>query len=260
MAGTLNLFDSHAHLLDDRFDNDRDALCAALPDLGVKRLVNVACEVSEFGPALDLSARYPHIYTAVGAHPHGAERMREGDLDIIRDTLQRPKVVALGEIGLDFHYDFSPREVQRARFVEQLLLANQCKKPAVLHIREAHGEALELLTAHKNELPKGVMHCYSGSYDMAKQYMALGFYISFSGSVTFKNARKLFEVAQKLPTDSILIETDCPYLAPEPHRGKRNQPDYTAHVAEAIARAQNKDVKEIADTTFRNACKLFNIN
>ena len=198
---------------------------------------------------------------AVGVHPHNAKLYTRAVEDDLVARLSDPHVVALGEIGLDYHYDLSPRDIQRQAFDEQLDMAYELHKPVILHIREAHGDATDMLTARMKagRMPKGVMHCYTGSWESAKQYLNMGLYISFSGAVTFKNAPKLAEVAVNLPADRILVETDCPYMAPVPMRGKRNEPAFVVYTAAKIAQLRGEDEEAFALTALENGKRLFGV-
>ncbi len=252
----MRLFDTHAHLTDERFDPDRDALIASFPEKGVALVMDIACDVREAEATMALLDRYPYIYAAVGMHPHVAAETELSHLDEIKALAAREKVMAIGEIGLDYHYDFAPREVQKKWFALQLELAQELKLPVCLHVREAFGDCMDILRAHKDGL-KGVMHCYSGSLETAYLCMDLGLYIAFGGAITFENAGKLSAVAARVPLESIVIETDCPYLTPFPHRGKRNDPTYLAHTAKKLAALQEKPFEEVAEATFQNALKLY---
>ncbi|MBQ3109414.1 MAG: TatD family hydrolase [Clostridia bacterium] len=254
----MRLFDTHAHLTDSRFDEDRGSLISSLPEKGIALVVDVACGLEDAHKVVTYTEQYPFIYGAAGIHPHDAEDATLAELDGIAKILEKEKFVALGEIGLDYHYDFSPRDVQRKWFVEQLELAKQMKLPVSLHIREAFGDCMEILRQHKDGLC-GVMHCYSGSWESAVECIDLGLHIAFGGSVTFKNARKLAEVAAQLPIERLLIETDCPYLTPEPYRGRRNDPSYVRHVAEKLAELRGCSTEEIAEATYQNGIRLFGI-
>lgn len=256
----MQLFDTHIHLADERFDGDRQLIAAALPDEGVGLAVEACCDIRTADGCIALAESYPHIYTSAGTHPHEAESMTSGHLLTLEKLLSHEKVVAVGEIGLDYHYDFSPREIQKRRFAEQLELACALKKPVILHIREAFGDAMDILNAHRGRLSGGVMHCFSGSYEIARECVDMGLYIAFGGALTFSNARKLVEAAEKLPLDRIVIETDCPYMTPVPHRGKRNQPSYVRLVAERLAQIKGISPDEAAKITFNNALELFNIH
>lgn len=252
----MKLFDTHAHLTDARYDADRYELIESLKDEGVALAVEIACDMSKVDDAIALMERYSFIYGTVGVHPHDAEGTKKGYLDKISEYLQHDKMLALGEIGLDYYYDNSPRNVQLKVFAQQLELAQQLNLPVVLHIRDAFGDCLDILRAHKNGL-KGVMHCYSGSYETARDCIDLGLYIAFGGALTFQNATRLRDVAARLPLERIVIETDCPYLTPAPHRGKRNSPAYVRFVAEKLAEVRNMGAEEIALITYENGKKMY---
>lgn len=253
------LFDTHAHLEDERFDEDREQLIEELPEKGVAYVVNVGSTLETSRMSVELAARYPFIYAAVGVHPHEVSQMSSRDLATLEAMATGQKVVAIGEIGLDYYYDFSPRELQREWFARQIDLAYSLGLPIIIHDREAHADVLDILKAKKDRIVGGVMHCYSGSWEMAKDFMDLGLYISLGGPVTFKNAKRPVEVAQKIPLDRLVIETDSPYLAPTPHRGKRNNPAYVGLVAQRIAEIRGMSFEEIAEITLNNAKKLFRI-
>ena len=251
----VRFFDTHAHLTDDRFDADREALVASLPQSGVALVMDIACDVREAEATMALLREYPFVYAAVGMHPHVAGEVIPEHLDAIQRYLAQDKVQALGEIGLDYHYDFAPREAQRKWFCEQLDLALQLGKPVSLHVREAFGDAMEILGMRKGL--KGVMHCFSGSVESAKQCLDMGLYIALGGAVTFPNAPKLAEVAKAVPLERLVLETDCPYLTPVPHRGKRNDPSYLPYIAGKIAELRGVPVETVAEATFQNALKLY---
>lgn len=254
----MRLFDTHAHLSDDAFDADRHELIPKLPESGIARIVDVACDVRTAHKTIELIDRYPFIYGTVGMHPHDVKYMNNSLMDRIAESLGHEKMLALGEIGLDYHYDLSPREDQKKWFVEQLELAKQLGYPVVLHIREAFGDCMEILREHKDGL-RGIMHCFSGSVETAYECLDLGLSFSFGGAVTFKNAKKPIEVIRSIPLESILLETDCPYMTPVPHRGERNDPSYIGLTCEKIAEIRGMDISEAADITYRNACKAFGI-
>lgn len=257
----MRLFDTHAHLADERFDEDRQAVIERLIQSGVELALLVGDGSKEEQPIYPLVEAYPFFYAATGVHPHDAASWTEETRRRLVRWMGHPKSVALGEIGLDYHYDLSPRDVQRRVFAEQLDLAYELKKPVVLHVREAHGEATDILTAQmrSGRMPSGVMHCYTGSWESAKQYLNMGLYISFSGAVTFKNAPKLAEVARNLPADRVLLETDCPYMAPVPMRGKRNEPAFIAYTAEKVAEIRGEEPEELARQALENGRRLFGI-
>ncbi len=253
------LIDSHAHLDDRRFDKDRDEIIKSLEEAGVELVINPGADVSSSIKAVALAEKYPNIYAAVGVHPHDAKTMDENTIGLLRSFTKREKVVAIGEIGLDYHYDNSPRDVQRKRFREQLALAKEVGLPVIIHSRDAAKDTYDILEEAQDGSLKGVMHCYSGSIEMAMEYIKLGFYISLAGPVTFKNARVAKEVAKAVPIDRLLIETDAPYLTPEPYRGKRNEPVYVRYVAGTIAELRGMTFEEVAKKTAENTKRLFNI-
>ena len=250
------LFDSHAHYEDKRFNKDRDDILSSLNDKGVRFVVNAASDLETAKAGVAISERYDFIYASAGIHPHEAKDAPDDFIDKIAALTQHEKVVAIGEAGLDYHYDFSPRDIQKRVFEEQLKLALALDLPVIVHDREAHADTLELLTRYK---PRGIMHCYSGSAEMAGQILKLGLYIGFTGVVTFKNARKTAEAAAAVPLDRLLIETDCPYMAPEPFRGKRCDSSMLTETAAALARIKGIDIRELIDITFKNACDVYRI-
>lgn len=253
------LIDSHAHLDDERFDEDRDQVIKALEEAGIGIIINPGADLNSSIKAVSLAEKYENIYAAVGVHPHSASEMDEATMDMLRAFANRDKVVAIGEIGLDYYYDNSPRDVQRKWFREQLNLAKEVGLPVIIHSREASSDTFEIIKEAQDGRLTGVMHCYSGSVDLAMEYIKLGFYISLAGPVTFKNAKKPKEVAKAIPLDKLLIETDSPYMAPEPYRGKRNDPRYVRYVAEAIAQIKGISFEEVARKTSENAKRLFRI-
>ncbi|MDL2206921.1 TatD family hydrolase [Eubacteriales bacterium OttesenSCG-928-N13] len=257
----MNLFDTHCHLMDDRFDEDRDQTIQRMKDAGVTLAVVVGDAANDPLPSIRLAQQHPFMYCAAGVHPHDASCWDEARAQALRGWMDEPKLVALGEIGLDYHYDLSPRDIQKAAFEAQLQMAYELKKPVILHIREAHGDATEMLISRHREgrLPAGVMHCYTGSWESAKTYLSMGLYISLSGTVTFKNAPKLWEVAENCPLDRLLIETDCPYMAPVPMRGKRNEPAFVRYTAQRVAELRNMDIEALADAATENGKRLFGI-
>lgn len=254
----MHLFDTHSHLTDERFDGDRDALIASLPEKGVALVLDCACDLPSCHRVKALTDRYPFLYAAYGVHPHQASDLQESDYDTLKSLLKSEKCVALGEIGLDYHYDFSPREVQQKRFVEQLELAVALGKPVILHDREAHADMLSILKRFRGRI-EGVMHCYSGSAEMVRDYLDIGLHFGFGGSVTFQNAAKTQAAAKVVPLNRLLIETDCPYLAPVPFRGQRNDPSLVRWPCEQLARLHGLEADVMADLTFDNGKRLFGI-
>ncbi len=226
----MRLFDSHCHLDDQKFDDDRHELIQSLPAQGLAYCLTVGSNISSSENSLQLAQQYDFIYAGAGVHPHEAEKAPLDYLKHLDIILEQKKAVALGEIGLDYHYDFSPRDIQRKLLEEQLDLAYQKNLPVVLHVREAHGDMIDILKMHSSRLSGGVLHCFSGSAESALEYVKLGFYMSFAGPVTFKNAGKLTLAAQAVPMDRLMIETDSPYLAPVPERGKRNDPSKVKYI------------------------------
>ncbi len=257
----MTLFDTHCHLTDERFAGDLAQTIQRMLDSDVKLALVVGDGADDPTPAFALAKAHEFLYAAAGVHPHDASCWNSDRAGMLLRWMALPKAVALGEIGLDYHYDLSPREKQRQAFDEQLELAFQLNKPAILHIREAHGEATEMLLARHaaGRLPRGVMHCYTGSWESAKTYLGLGYYISLSGAVTFKNAPKLQEVALNCPPDRLLVETDAPYMAPVPLRGQRNEPAFVRHTAEKIAKIRGMSLEALAEATTENGKRLFGI-
>ena len=250
------LFDSHAHYEDKRFDKNRDAILSSLNEKGVRFVVNAASDMKSAKFGIALSDKYDFIYASAGIHPHEAGHAPDGFEDKIRAFAKHKKVVAIGETGLDYHYDFSPRDTQKRVFEAQIRLALELDLPVIVHDREAHADTLHLLSKYK---PRGIVHCYSGSAEMARQLLKLGFYIGFTGVVTFKNAHKAVEAAAAVPLDRLLIETDCPYMAPEPYRGKRCDSSMLMETAAALARIKGIDTQELIDITCKNACDVYGI-
>jgi TatD DNase family protein len=256
----MMLFDTHAHLNDEQFNEDRDEVVLRAKENGVARIVNVGFNRQTIPTSLALAEKYDFIYTAVGWHPQDAKDMREDDLDWLRELSRHEKVVAIGEIGLDYYWDTSPRDVQQAVFRKQIQLARELQLPIIIHDRDAHQDIVDILREEKADEVGGIMHCFSGSLEMAKECLAMNFYISFGGPVTFKNAKKPKEIAKEIPLDRLLIETDCPYLTPEPYRGKRNETGYVRYVAETIAGLRGMESQELARVTFENAKRVFRMN
>lgn len=250
-------FDSHAHLDDRRFDEDREEIFASLRENRVGWVMNVGCDLASSEGSIALAERYPFVYASVGSHPDDADRVDGKLLDRYRQLAAHERVKAIGEIGLDYHYEDVPRARQIIAFEEQLELAEALKLPVIVHMRDAWQDAMEIVRRHPTL--HGVFHCFSGSKDCALWLADRGWYVGFTGVVTFKNARKAVECVEALPLDRILIETDCPYMAPEPHRGRRNDSRYVPLVAEKIAQIKGISPEEVAQATAQNAMTLFGI-
>ena len=252
------LFDTHAHMDDTAFDEDREALLASLPGQGIALLMNPGCSLASSRNADRLSREYDYMYAAVGSHPDAADEVNEAVLEEYRRMVSaNPKIRAIGEIGLDYHYEDIPRDIQKAAFCSQMALARELDLPVIVHEREAHADGMEIV----DRFPEvtGVFHCYSGSAEMAGELVKRGWYIGFTGVLTFKNARKALEVASTIPRDRIVLETDCPYMAPEPFRGKRNDPGKLYRMAERLAEVWNCPVEEIHRITTENGKRLYRI-
>lgn len=254
------LFDTHAHLNDEQFNEDLELVIARAKHEGVANMVVVGFDRPTIQRAMELAERYPFIYACIGWHPVDAIDMTDEDLQWIEELSANKKVVALGEMGLDYHWDKSPKDVQKEVLRKQIRLAKKVKLPIVIHNREATADIMAILKEEGAEEVGGIMHCFSGSPEIAKECVKMNFYISLGGTVTFKNAKKPKEVAAEIPLDHLLIETDCPYLAPHPYRGKRNEPGYVKLVAEQIAEIKGIAFDEVAEVTSQNAKKLFDIN
>ncbi|MDO5324876.1 MAG: TatD family hydrolase [Clostridia bacterium] len=260
----MKIFDTHCHIADPAFDEDRDAVIARFRDSGVCR-ANVVADPCEEEPnqekVFSLVEEYGFLCASIGAHPHNASRYDAAAEKTILEYLKHPKCRLLGEIGLDYHYDLSPREVQKAVFDRQLELAYEKQVPVQLHIREAHGDCMDMLRSRlaAGRMPAGIMHCYTGSWEAAKVYLDAGLYISLSGALTFKNAPKLVEVCRNVPADRLLIETDCPYMAPVPLRGRRNEPAFITHTLARAAELREISPERMAEQLYENALRIFGL-
>lgn len=253
------LFDTHVHLNAEQYKEDLEEVIERAQSEGVANMVVVGFDRPTIEKAIALVEKHDFLYAAVGWHPVDAIDMTEADLQWIEELSAHPKVVALGEMGLDYYWDKSPKEIQKEVFRKQIALAKRVKLPIIIHNREATQDIVDILKEERAEEVGGVMHCFSGSEEVAKECMKMNFYISFGGPVTFKNAKKVKEVAAEIPLERLLIETDCPYLTPHPFRGKRNEPAHVKLVAEEIALLKNLPFEEIASVTTENAKKLFGI-
>lgn len=254
----MRLFDTHAHYVASAFDGDREALVASLPDKGIALTVCPGDDLAASRAAVALAVRYSHVYAAVGVHPEECAAWDETQLEAVRDLAGQPKVVAIGEIGLDYYWkENPPRELQKRCFDQQLTLSEELDLPCIVHDREAHGDSLDLVRAHPKA--RGVFHCYSGSVEDAKTLVRLGWYLSFTGVITYKNARKAIEVIEWAPLERIMIETDAPYLTPEPYRGRRNDSTYVHLVAEKLAQIKGISPEEAAEATYQNGLAFFGL-
>lgn len=252
-----NIFDTHAHYADRAFDEDRFELLDKLPEMGVKYVMLASSSVEDTAENAAIAQKYSYIYAASGVHPESVDENPENYLDIVRETaLSSPKIKAIGEIGLDYHYDGYSREKQLKLFEEQLILAKELDLPVIVHSRDACEDTLNMLKKHR---PKGVVHCFSGSAETAKEIIKLGMYIGFTGVLTFKNAKKALKALDEVPLDKLLLETDCPYMAPVPFRGKRCDSSMIAYTAAAAAEIKGIDTQEIIDITCENGKRFYGI-
>jgi len=250
-------FDTHAHYDDRRFDDDRDELLGSMEGAGISLILNSASSLNSAKFSLSLADKYPFVFASVGVHPHDSKSMTDETVTELEELLSHPKAMAVGEIGLDFHHNFSPPDIQKKRFREQMELARRVGKPVIVHEREALADTLEIIRDYTDLT--GVFHCFSGSWETAKIILDMGWYLSFTGVITFKNARKSLEVLSNMPADRIMIETDCPYLTPEPKRGRRNSSLYLPLIAEKVAEIRAIALEEAAFLTTENGKRFFGI-
>jgi TatD DNase family protein len=255
----LLLFDTHVHLNAEQFNEDVEEVMERAKEAGVEYMVVVGFDRPTINRALELVEKYDFLYASVGWHPVDAIDMEEEDLQWIEELASHPKVVAIGEMGLDYHWDKSPKSVQQEVFRKQIQLAKRVNLPIIIHNREATQDIVDILREENAQEVGGIMHCFSGSAEVAQQCIDMNFYISLGGPVTFKNAKKPKEVAREIPLDNMLVETDCPFLAPHPYRGKRNEPAYVRLVAQQIAEIKEISVEEVEEITTENAKRLFGI-
>lgn len=253
------LFDTHAHYYDTQYDEDRNEVIERARASGVESILTVSSDIASSIENISLAQRYDFIYAAIGVHPHNVLDLNNNIISALTDFASYPKVVAIGEIGLDYFYDNSPREAQKIWFGKQISLAKSLKLPVIIHDRDAHEDTLSIIKSENARDVGGVLHCFTGSIEMAREVMNNNLMISIAGPVTFKNANKLLEVVKYVPEDMLLIETDCPYLTPEPHRGKRNESAYVKLIAEKIAKIKGKSCAQIEQITTSNAKRLFKI-
>ena len=256
--GGYMIFDTHAHYDDEQFNEDRVELLNSMEEQGVGTIVNVSATYNSCRKVIALAKEYPFVYAAVGIHPDEVGSLNEETFVQMKELFKEDKVVAVGEIGLDYYWDNEPREVQKKWFIRQLELARELELPVLIHSREAAADTMEIMKEHAKGL-SGVIHCYSYSKEMAQEYIKMGFYIGIGGVVTFKNAKKLKEVAENIPLTSIVLETDCPYMAPEPNRGKRNNSAYIRYVAEKIAELKGITYEEVVEQTEKNARDMYRL-
>ncbi len=251
------LFDTHAHLNDPAFDEDRDALILGLKDKGVEFVMNVGCCLDSSRDCIAMAEKYPFVYASVGSHPDSAAEINDDVLEQYRQMAKHPKVKAIGEIGLDYYYEYPSRDIQKRAFRMQMELVRETGLPVIIHERDAHDDGMRMVKEFKDVT--GVFHCYSGSAEMARQLVDLGWYIGFTGVLTFKNARKAVETAASIPLERIVLETDCPFMAPDPFRGKRNDPGYLYRMAEKLAEIRGISTQEAVEVTTANAKRLYRI-
>ena len=251
------LFDTHAHLNDPAFDEDREAVLLGLKEKGVEYVMNVGCCLESSKDCIAMAEKYPFVYASVGSHPDSADEVNDDVLEQYRQMAQHPRVKAIGEIGVDYYYETVPREIQMKAFRMQMELAREMKMPVIIHERNAHDDGMKVVKEFKDVT--GVFHCYSGSAEMARQLVNMGWYIGFTGVLTFKNARKAVETAESIPLERIVLETDCPFMAPEPFRGKRNDPGYLFRMADRLAEIRGISVEEVRAATMENAKRLYRL-
>jgi TatD DNase family protein len=253
------LIDTHTHLDDARYNDDRESVIARAREAGVETFLTIGCDLATSRSAVALADRYPFVYASIGVHPHEVKHIEDEWYDEFRRLAKNENVLAYGEIGLDYHYNHSSPKEQRDRFREQIQVARELKLPVIIHTREAQEDTIAILNEERASEIGGVFHCFSGDAWLAKDALDLGFYLSFSGILTFQNATTLREIAKNTPLDRLLIETDCPYLTPVPYRGKRNEPAYVSQVAKQLASLHEQSLDEIAERTSENARRLFKI-
>lgn len=253
------IFDTHAHYDDKAFDEDRKALLDSLAEAGIGRAVNVGASIDSTKRTLELITQYPFLYGAAGVHPNETGELDEGWMDWLEDAARRDKVVAIGEIGLDYYWDKPDHDTQKHWFIRQLNLARQVGLPVIIHSRDAAKDTLDIMKEQRAQDIGGVIHCFSYGVEIAREYLKMGFYLGIGGVVTFNNAKKLKEVAAMCPLDRILLETDCPYLSPVPNRGKRNSSLNLPYVVDAIASIKGISKEEVIDVTTANACRMYRI-
>ncbi|MDO4294696.1 MAG: TatD family hydrolase [bacterium] len=254
------IIDTHAHYDDEAFDEDRDQLIRGFAENGIEMVVNVGAGIETSKRTLELVAQYENVYGAVGVHPDGVQDLTEADMEWLKSVSGREKIVAIGEIGLDYYWDTAERQIQKKWFVRQLGLAREVGLPVIIHSREAAADTLEIMKAEKSEEIGGVIHCFSYGVEMAREYLKMGFFLGIGGVLTFKNGRRLKEVVEYAPMESLVLETDSPYLTPVPYRGKRNNSNYLPLVVEELAKIKGLSAQEVIDITRENALRLYRIS
>ncbi len=253
------IYETHAHYDDDAYDKDRDSLIKLLKEEGIAPIINVGASITSTKSTVKLAHEYDHVYAAAGVHPSDVEELEDKDIEWLRGLAADPKVVAIGEIGLDYHYEEPDREIQKIWFEKQLRLAKDVDLPIIVHSRDAAADTYEMLSREEFRGMRGIIHCFSYSIEEANKYVKLGYHIGIGGVVTFKNARKLREIAKAIPLEKIVVETDCPYLSPEPYRGRRNSSAYLTYIIERIASLRDASYEEIEKATYENAVALFGV-
>lgn len=253
------IFDTHAHYDDEAFDTDRESLLSGMKEAGVEYIVNVGASMASSGRSIALAEKYPFVYAAVGVHPDEVGELNEEQIALLKEWSEHPKVKAIGEIGLDYYWDKEKHELQKMWFLRQMELAHEMKLPIIVHSREAAKDTLDMIKAVQSLELSGIIHCYSYSVEQAKEYLNMGYYLGIGGVLTFKNAKKLKEVAEYAPLSQIVLETDCPYLAPVPYRGKRNDSSKITYVAEELALIKQVSAEEVLRVTNENGRKLYGI-
>ena len=253
------IFDTHAHYDDKQFDQDREELLVSMKDNGIGTIVDVGSNMETSAWIVDAVNRYPMMYGAVGVHPSDTADLTESDMDTLKEYAGKDKILAIGEIGLDYYWDEPEREIQKKWFEAQIELAREVRLPIIIHSRDAAADTLDIMKAHHGDELNGVIHCFSYSPEMAQIYLDMGYYLGIGGVVTFKNSKKLKEVVKMTPLERIVLETDCPYLTPEPHRGKRNDSSYLKYVVECISKLKGISAEKIIKTTYENAVKMYRI-
>lgn len=255
----MMIFDTHAHYDDEQFDEDREELLASMQAYGVEAVTNIGASLASSQNTIELTKKYPFVYGAIGVHPNEVDELNEDGIAWLKENSALPKIVAVGEIGLDYYWDEPGREVQKKWFLRQLELAREVKLPVVIHSRDAAKDTLDIMKSFHAENLGGVIHCFSYTKEMAREYLNMGFYLGIGGVVTFKNAKKLKEVVEYMPMDQMVLETDCPYLSPVPNRGKRNSSLNLPYVVEEVARLKEISVDEVIEITNRNAKTMYRL-